>query len=301
MNREEISSLVAKKNDLAVALTFAEANLKTANSLPEGKEAAVASATAEVSEKKTAKNEFDKVLAAKREELKVEKKELLAKQKQLKGLKDESKASGIDALETEIGEINAAIYALGGKKFPKSPLLRLVFAQAIHTSKEEQNTEIDMLRYRDNKLGTTLGYIAMLCFILAFCILYSTIKVSSNLDVIIFGFNSSGVWVGIDIFINIIYLLFLFLAITELKVYSRVWGYITIGMGAFQIIRLFFYPLALLQGGSVTPIGFTWQAVLYTAAGAFLIFAGIVTVILHEILARYLKTVKAIENERLAK
>ena len=50
----------------------------------------------------------------------------------------------------------------------KNPLLRLIFAKQLGESEEEKHLQIDMLRYRDNKLATTLGYIGMLCFILAF-------------------------------------------------------------------------------------------------------------------------------------
>lgn len=183
----------------------------------------------------------------------------------------------------------------------KNPLLRLIFAKQLGESEEEKNLQIDMLRYRDNKLATTLGYIGMLCFILAFCFIYSTIKISDSDSINLLGITQSGFLCGLDIFINIIMLLFLFLAINQIKVYSKKWAFATIGLGAFQILRAFLYPLSLLNAGILDGGLFTVVLILYILCGALLIFSGIVTVLLHNTLENYLKTVKAIENERLAK
>lgn len=182
----------------------------------------------------------------------------------------------------------------------RSPLLRLIFAKPLHASASQRQTEIDMLRYRDNRLGSGLGYLGMLSFILAFCLVYSNIKINNDNPVTIFGYTNAGVWVGINIFLNIITLLALFLTITNLKVYSWRWGIVAIVMGTLFVLRLFTYPLALHNAGAISSGLFAWEVALFLLAGVSLIAAGIITLILHRILANYLKTVKSIENERLA-
>lgn len=189
----------------------------------------------------------------------------------------------------------------------KSPFVRLIFSKALKQTEEERNIQIDMLRYRNNSFSTSLGYIALLAQIVAFCFIYSCIGVSMDHNVTLFGINHSGLWCGIDIFVNIAMLLFLFLAISRMKVYDKTWGIVSICLGVLQIIRLFLYPFALYTSvptaateTTVVMPGwiFSIQVVCYILCGVLLIASGVVTVILSKILNDYLTSIKASEVKK---
>lgn len=184
-----------------------------------------------------------------------------------------------------------------------SPFLRLIFSRALHQSEEERNVQIDMLRYRNNTFSTSLGYIALLAQIVAFCFVYSCLQVNSEHHVTLFGIDHAGLWCGVDIFVNIAMLLFLFLTISRMKVYDRNWGIASICFGVIEIIRLFLYPLALYSANTETITSMpTWifiiEVVCYIACGALLIIAGIVTIILSNILNKYLESLKTAEVKK---
>lgn len=178
------------------------------------------------------------------------------------------------------------------KKKVKSPFLRLIFSKALKQSEEERNLQVDMLQYRSNSVATTTGYIGLIGLIVGFCFLYSTITVNMNHHIALFGYDNAGIWCGVDIFINIGMMLFTFLTISRMKVYDKNWGIVGICLGVFQVVRLFFYPLALFNANteSTTVLPgwlFTMQVICYIVFGVCMIAAGIVTIILAKILNDY--------------
>ena len=117
----------------------------------------------------------------------------------------------------------------------------------------------------------------------------------------LFGSNVAGPWLGIDIVLNIVLMLFMFFATIEMKSYSLTLGYASVGIGIFQIIRIFMLPLSLLNVGSMKPAIFTTMLIMYVLSGTFAILAGFLSVYRGTALRKYLKTVKPIENEKVGK
>lgn len=216
-------------------------------------------------------------------------------------------SASLIVISTILVFIGAFFFDAGKEKKPLReklpPMVRLVAAKQLHLSDEEKNVQIDMLRYRGNSLATTLGYIALLAQVVAFCTVYSTVSISASYNVTIFGYTNAGVWTGVDIFVNIIFLLFVFLTISRMKVYDRNWGIVSIVIGAFELIRLFLFPLALWNANTATttvissPV-FTIQIVCYVMAGALLIVAGALTIWLSNILNKYLNAIKSGEESK---
>ena len=117
----------------------------------------------------------------------------------------------------------------------------------------------------------------------------------------LFGSNVAGPWLGIDIVLNIVLMLFMFFATIEMKSYSLTLGYTSVCLGAFQIVRIFMLPLSLLNSGNMKPAIFTTMLIMYVLSGTFAILAGFLSVYRGTALRKYLKTVKPIENEKVGK
>jgi uncharacterized membrane protein len=170
---------------------------------------------------------------------------------------------------------------------------------------------MEMLRYRDNKIAANFGYCALIADAAAFCIFYSSTKISIQDKINILGITSSGFWCGFDVVFNIVSLLFLFLSISRMKAYSKGWGIFAMAFGAFQLFRPFIYPLALFNAIKVTVVDnvsvtarilettpFVWVTSLFILSGLLLIVAGALSLTRGKILRDYLKTVKPIEDEK---
>lgn len=162
--------------------------------------------------------------------------------------------------------------------------------------------QVEMLRYRPNKGSYFLSLLSIVCFAVAFCCFYSTTDLPTGRESFnLFGSNVAGPWLGIDIVLNIVLMLFMFFATIEMKSYSLILGYASVGIGAFQIVRIFMLPLSLLNVGSMKPAIFTTMLIMYVLSGSFAILAGFLSVYRGTALRKYLKTVKPIENEKVGK
>ena len=162
--------------------------------------------------------------------------------------------------------------------------------------------QVEMLRYRPNKGSYFLSLLSIVCFAVAFCVFYSSTDLPTGRESFnLFGSNVAGPWLGIDIVLNIVLMLFMFFATIEMKSYSLTLGYVSVGLGAFQIVRIFMLPLSLLNVGSMKPAIFTTMLIMYVLSGTFAILAGFLSVYRGTALRKYLKTVKPIENEKVGK
>lgn len=165
-----------------------------------------------------------------------------------------------------------------------------------------KGVQVEMLRYRPNKGSYFLSLLSIVCFAVAFCCFYSTTDLPTGRESFnLFGSNVAGPWLGIDIVLNIVLMLFMFFATIEMKSYSLILGYASVGIGAFQIVRIFMLPLSLLNVGSMKPAIFTTMLIMYVLSGSFAILAGFLSVYRGTALRKYLKTVKPIENEKVGK
>lgn len=161
--------------------------------------------------------------------------------------------------------------------------------------------QLDMLRYKPNKISYTCGLLAAVFLALGFCVFYSTTGLPSSEKFSFLGSSNAGPFLGIDIVINILMMLFLFFVSMEIQAYSIVFGGVSIGLGAFQIIRSFLLPLSLRLSGAMSVAVFTCVLIFYVFSGALSIIGGILSIIRGNALRKYLLTVKPIENEKVGK
>lgn len=160
------------------------------------------------------------------------------------------------------------------------------FRSKISSYFKPKGIEIEMLRYRPNKVSYNFDMFGIIFIALGFAVLYSTLKTGS-------------MYCTFDIIYNILVLLFLFMAAEKMKVYSKSWGIFTIGAGIFQAIRIFLFPLAAYNAGSIPGTRYTLIIIYYLISAVFLIIAGFISIYRGITLKRYLKTVTPIENEQI--
>lgn len=129
----------------------------------------------------------------------------------------------------------------------------------------------EMLRYRPNKTSYLLAMLGLVCGIVAFATVYGYII---KVDIL----------TGIDILVNILLMLFIFMAAGGMKAYHLKWSYASIGLGAIQIVRIFIYPTILhsrildeAAGTRVLDSGrYTVVIAFLIAAAALLVVAGVI-------------------------
>lgn len=177
------------------------------------------------------------------------------------------------------------------------------FLEKVKSYFQPKGIQLEMLRYRPNKISYMFGLGAALFLALGFCCFYSgteyTVNVNKPFNLL--GITNEGICQGIDIVINILSLLFLFLAAIRMEFYSKSLGIASICMGAFAIIRVFLLPLSLRVQGSMTVVIFVLVAIFYIISGAMSIVAGFLSIYRGAALRKYLETVKPIENEKVVK
>ena len=165
-----------------------------------------------------------------------------------------------------------------------------------------KGVQLDMLRYRPNKMSYMFSLLATVCLCLGFCIFYSgTEIVNTDVEFNLFGSHNPGPWQGVDIVINILSVLFLFLASIRMEFYSRNFGIASIVYGVFAFVRVFLLPLSLRVQGSMSASVFSWVLAFYFLCGILCIVAGFLSIYRGRALRNYLKTVKPIENEKVVK
>ena len=145
----------------------------------------------------------------------------------------------------------------------------------------------DMLRYKNNKLGRYLCFIAIFCNCLAFSFIYSHI-------------SNCTFTTGMDIVYNIVMLLLTFLVAESVKVYKINASYFAVLLSAINLGHMFWYLMPLNSASGLT-VGWAFGScvILYIISVASLFIAGVSNFYRGTILQRYLKELA--ENDEAAR
>lgn len=103
----------------------------------------------------------------------------------------------------------------------------------------------DILRYKRNKLAQILAILGLVFNCLYFCILYAI--PDSDMRKMTLGFS---------VILTLIVLLMIFLSSEGVKGYNKKFSIVLLVIAAFQILRIFYYPLNGLINDSLTGIGY---------------------------------------------
>lgn len=187
-------------------------------------------------------------------------------------------------------------------KEKKAKREKIPFFKRVKNYFNPQGVQLEMLRYRPNKISYTFGILAAVFFAVGFCCFYSGTELGAGSDNFsLLGSKAPGPWLGIDIVINILMMLFMLFSAMRMKDYSLQMGYFSIGMGVFQIIRIFLLPLSLMRCGTMDIIIFFLILGFYIASGVCSILGGFLSIYRGTALRKFLETVNPIENEKVGK
>ncbi len=158
-------------------------------------------------------------------------------------------AEEIEAQKQEIARIEAEkLEALKQKKReakgPSKKEIKEINAKqkaaiiASMSEAEYENMQLQKMRYMTNAISYKLGYLGIACSLIAGFIALNSIAP---------GYFLHGFGVVIAILLNIIVLLAGFLSAEKVKTYSLGYSKFMIGLGAVCILRMFWYPRALIS------------------------------------------------------
>ncbi|MDE7181439.1 MAG: hypothetical protein K2O41_00215 [Clostridia bacterium] len=103
----------------------------------------------------------------------------------------------------------------------------------------------DILRYKRNKLAQLLAILGLVFNCLYFCILYAIPDV-----------NMRKITLGISVLLTLVLMLLIFLSSEGVKGYNKKFSIVLLVVAAFQILRIFYYPLKGLKAKTLTGIGY---------------------------------------------
>lgn len=125
----------------------------------------------------------------------------------------------------------------------------------------------DILRYKKNKLASSLALIGLACGCIYFLILYSQVKNGNYYYTW---------WIAFDVIYNLFFMLFTFLFSEQVKEYDRSFFPLQMVVGVFQIGRIFWLPLCGLLAKAITVGTMVGMAVFLGLSGACIIASGII-------------------------
>ncbi len=139
------------------------------------------------------------------------------------------------------------------------------------TENNDRSIALDRMRYVKNTASSRLCYLAILLNVLYFVSIYKSDVGSWYYQLLI----------GASIVYNLLFMLMVFLASEGVKNYQKNYSWLLLGLGIFQVVRIFILPTqahqALVQvGGTEVPAmgdGQYIRVILYLAAGAACLIA----------------------------
>lgn len=111
----------------------------------------------------------------------------------------------------------------------------------------------DIYRYKTNKLAANLALLGLVFNCLYFMLLYG-IKIAMGEDGVT---KFASLEIGISVILTLFTLLITFLSSEGIKGYNKKFGYVLLVIAAFQIFRIFGYPLYGLRNNLLT-VNYFW-------------------------------------------
>lgn len=119
----------------------------------------------------------------------------------------------------------------------------------------------DILKYKKNKLASTLALVGIAFSALYFCLLYA---INSSLD----GYYTSTWKIGFSVILTLFSLLITFLASEGIKNYNKKFSIVLLVLAVVQIIRIFGLPLETLKSGGLLLNGYFFKTITPNTAFA---------------------------------
>lgn len=125
----------------------------------------------------------------------------------------------------------------------------------------------DIMRYKKNKLASSLALLGLAFGCLYFLVLYAQTKND----------NYYYTWkIAADVIYNLFFLLLVFLFSEQVKNYQRNLFVLQLVVGAIQLVRIFWLPLSGLKDGAISTVTFVLLLVYLLASGLLIIASAII-------------------------
>ncbi|MDE7329638.1 MAG: hypothetical protein K2N30_00875, partial [Clostridia bacterium] len=125
----------------------------------------------------------------------------------------------------------------------------------------------DIMRYKKNKLASSLALLGLVCGCGYFVVLYAQVKNS----------NFYYTWeIAFDVVYNLFFLLFTFLFSEQVKNYNSKMFPLQVIVGALQVARIFWLPLTGMLASAISWGTFLAMTLFLAASGALIILSGVI-------------------------
>ncbi len=141
------------------------------------------------------------------------------------------------------------------------------------------NVKADKMRYQANKLGYGLILLGMMLSVAALFMIITPPTVVPTFST------------ALEILINILLLLFTFLAAERCKYYQKNWAIMTIIIAAIHALRILWVPTKLLSNGELRIGQFLFIALFLVLTSILMVFGALITLKRHHILITHLKEI----------
>mgnify|MGYP001400061783 CR=1 FL=1 len=143
----------------------------------------------------------------------------------------------------------------------------------------------EQMRYKPNNFSFWLCILAIAFNILHFIIIYSSKTITPDYVI------------GIDVFVNIVFMLFIFLASVKTQAYSIGWSYAVGGIAVIELLRIFIVPLRFNLKKELVGLDFVLTVVFLVASSVCLTLASVVCWIRGKVLQKYFANLDADKGE----
>lgn len=145
----------------------------------------------------------------------------------------------------------------------------------------KRDIETDIMKYKNNKASFLLCILAIILDVIMFLSFYETTSCVPNFEM------------GIDLIVNVLFLLACFLGAEKNKVYDKKWAIILFIIAGLQILRIFWIPTKYFNiwlkdnklGLSMAKYIFT--NIMLILSSVSLVFSGVITLFKHKRLEDY--------------
>ncbi len=147
---------------------------------------------------------------------------------------------------------------------------------------------VERMRYKNDSTSFWFAILGLVFDIIQFSIIYSNSYLQS-----LTGKAGFKYWtIGLDVVINILFMLAVFYMAEELKTYHRKWNICAVFLAVFQIVRIFFFPKSMHTNEFITDKQFNIVVICLVASSACFIITTIVSMVKSTMLANFLKKVE---------
>lgn len=123
---------------------------------------------------------------------------------------------------------------------------------------EQKIIDTDIYRYKKNKLAANLALLGLVFNCLYFMLLYGIKASTVNDETGAATFTKfAQIEIGFSVIFTLLTLLITFLASEGIKGYNKKYGYVLVALAAFQVFRIFGYPLYGLRNNLLT-VNYFW-------------------------------------------